>query len=300
MNMVRIALIGVAMGVLAISLPGSEDTSARQLPPKSTVAPVYSQPVASSSPQYSQPVVSSSPAYFPTVASPSPVYPQPVASHSPQPAPERVAVGRGPEINKEEVAPPKVDEPEENHSQATRSPSLAPLARSSRRFTWPTTSADRSTAASEPRRAASLAALNRAMTLDPTDNYEEVQPVANTETNEEIKARDFAHSFQSPTSTRYSATESIRENRPTQSTADLEQAEVKLTRVLSVRSEANTRLSVQNDEPNAELAVRDHQAQPTLAERIAKKPAVSEPETAYRANDEVPRSETNSRRWMPR
>lgn len=46
MNLVRMALIGVALGLLAIGLPGSEDTPARQQPHRVCLVTSQSQPMA--------------------------------------------------------------------------------------------------------------------------------------------------------------------------------------------------------------------------------------------------------------
>lgn len=200
MNLVRVALIGVGLGLLAIGLPGSEDTPAQQQPTRFCVITPYSPTVSQIVPPLPDRVD------YPPLS----VYPTPAAVSSVPPS--RIQI---------DTTPVPV-------ALAERSSEEATTRRSQFAETEPSW-VEEEPPMEEEEEIVSLVALNRPISLEPTYLYNETSRSANRSTRRHGTSRETTTRRTGPTSERRPLmTEPDQE-------ADLEQAREKLTGVLQDR-----------------------------------------------------------------
>lgn len=170
MNLVRVALIGIALGLLAIGLPGSEDTPARQQPAQICLVPSDSPPMMQAflgaPDRVCQP---SSPSCLP-----------PPATHPTSPFPLAIQVETKPEpvVSAE---PPRLEETRQDWEE------------------------EELPVEEDEEEAVSLVALNRPISLDPTYLYTETSRTPRRSVKRHVSSRKTTESVRKLPSERLSS-----------------------------------------------------------------------------------------------
>lgn len=205
MNLVRVALIGVALGLLAIGLPGSEDTPARQQPAQICLVPPDSPPMMQAF------LAASDRVYQPS----SPSRPSPLATYPTSPFPLAIQV---------ETKPEPVVSAEPPRPQETRQPWMEETKQDWEEEELPVEE--------DEKEAVSLVALNRPISLNPAYLYTETARTPRRSVKRHVSSRETTERV------RKLPPEHLSSAREPQLEADLEQAGEKLTGVLKGRRPA--------------------------------------------------------------